>query len=254
MSGTTFPRLADLTPSADRFPSIKHCSSPHAAEEIHYRTARSREDLQGAFVLLQRRYQQAGLTANCDQAMRIMPYQLSPASQVFVATLAEQIVGTVTMVVGQPQSLPLASSYPQAMAQLQLNAPVAGEIAALAIDPMKTRRAEVFIELSRLVTHFARAQGLEELVAVVHPRHSRFYQHVLGFDVIGDKLPCELVCGRPGVAVLGHVSDPSRVAPAWRTQYLACKFSEERLRPHPITIQDRIHFAGFTTLERRRAA
>ncbi len=230
-----------------------HALGPQHAEcssqlEIRYRTAKTREDLAGAFRLLQQRYQAAGLAKEVKTGMRVMPYQLSPTAQIFVADLAGQMIGTVTLVVDEPQKLPLASSYPCAMADLQTRSAALGEITSLAIDSTKARRSEVFKQLSRLLTFFARARGLENLVAVVHPRHSRFYQHAMGFEIIGEEVPCDLVGGRPGVAVLGHVSDASRFATAWRRHYFDGGYDAETLVPHSISLRDQIHFAQFVQL------
>ncbi|TWU54503.1 hypothetical protein Poly51_32220 [Rubripirellula tenax] len=210
---------------------------------VRSQTAATRDDFASAFRLLQQRYEDAGLSRHNRQRMRIMDFHLSGDSQVFIATYRGEVVGTVTLVLGHSR-LPAASTYPKAVARLQQESGFrVGEITSLAIDSDKAPRGEVFGQLTRLSISFARAQGLEHLVAVVHPRHARFYTRAMGCEIIGRETPYVAVGGKPGIAVVGSVNDRSRYSPRWRDYCLDGNFADNDLQSRPMHPDDAAHFA-----------
>ncbi len=207
--------------------------------EIEYRLACSRSDFLGAFELLQTRYRDTGLTeafAGDENACRIrmMPYHRWQQSQVFVAAIGERIIGTVTLISAGRFPLPIADYYRREIEASCVGGKV-GEITSLAVDPLHTKPTEVFGELTRLLTFFARYQGDQSLAAIVHPRHAKFYQHAMGFQVIGDEVRCHQVCGKPGVAILGSVNDRSRYRKRWQSYYFDGGIPRKNIQPRPIS-------------------
>ena len=91
----------------------------------------------------------------------------------------------------------------------------------------------------------ARYTGLDCLVAVVHPRHGKFYRLAMGFAEIGGLSAYRQVAGQPGVPILGAVKDQSRYRDRWKRNYFVGNFTDEELRPHPMTMIDREYFRRF---------
>lgn len=233
----------------DDFPNYEEQGSctDHPAESckssgIEYRLACSRSDFIGAFELLQRRYQDAGLAASCGNQVgacriRMMPYHRWVQSQVFVAAAGERIIGTVTLISAGQFDLPILDYY---QTEIKANRAVGriSEITSLAVDPTHAKPTEVFGELTRRLYFFARYQGADSVAAIVHPRHAKFYQHAMGYQAIGDEVQCRQVCGEPGVGVLGSVNDKSKYRKRWQDYYFSGALSRDEMHPRPIAADE----------------
>ena len=209
---------------------------------VYVQTARTLKDLESAFRLLQQRYSGIGLSQLAGPLLRIMPYHLRSSSQVFIAKVAGQVVGTVTLVCNSKQGLPMSESFPDAIGNLVQTTNRIGEITSLAVDPEYESRGEVFAQLTRLLTFFARNENLEYLTAVAHPRHAKFYQRAMGAELVSDEKSYAAVEGKPGVAIVWSVSDDSRFRKKWRSHYFDGDFSPLELTPRPITIHQAKYF------------
>ena len=207
-----------------------------------FATAKNRDELLAAFTLLQHRYQQAGL-ASCDQGqLRIMPHHFSQASQVFVAKTSGRVTGTVTLVGESDDLLPMFRTYPELAWQVGRRYGRIGEVTSLAVCPCKSKPIATFLGLTRLLTFYARHQGLDQLVAIVHPRHAKFYQFAMGFKIIGEVKECNSVGGKPGVAVLGSVNDRHCYRKPWRDVFFEGKFKEHDFSSRPMSNTDVKYF------------
>ena len=218
---------------------------------LKVRTARTREDYVSAFRILQQRYEAIGLSRKTSTSMRIMPFHLSSAAQVFVAQAGRNVVGTVTLIQDNFDGLPIASNYPNAIEELREQSLRIGEISSLAVDPNYSAKGEVFAQLTRLLTFFAREQGLEYLTAIVHPRHSKFYQHAMGFQTIGPEKSYAAVQNKPGIAVLGNVNDQLQYRPRYQDYYFEGKFHPRELKPRPMLEQDCQYFDHISRVDSR---
>lgn len=218
-------------------------SGSNAVSVCRVRTASSRNDFRSAFGLIQRRYQASGLLTDTGTSMRIMPYHLSAASQVFVAERNHEVVGTITLVRDGDDGLPMDTLYPEAIGNARKTSDKIGEITSLAVDPLQASPGKIFMKLTRLLTFFARAQGLEYLTAVVHPRHAKFYRHAVDCQVIGDEKSVESVGGSPGIPLLfGNINDSTHSRSRLRNKYFEGDFSGSELKPSPMLGQDCEYF------------
>lgn len=206
------------------------------------RTCRTREDYVAAFTLIQRRYHAIGLVLDSDVSMRIMPYHLSPASQVFVAERGSEVVGTITLIQDSDDGLPMDGGYPDSIQRLRQTGKRVGEIASLAIAPTQSSPAEVFVRITKLLTFFARKQDLQYLAAIVHPRHAKFYRHAMGCQSIGEEREIETVGGNPGIPMYGNINDPSRYHTRWRDDYFVGDYLAQELLPVPMSETDCEYF------------
>ena len=134
-----------------------------------FATAKNRDELLAAFTLLQHRYQQAGL-ASCDQGeLRIMPHHFSQASQVFVAKTSGRVTGTVTLVGESDDLLPIFRTYPELAWQVGRRYGRIGEVTSLAVSSEQSGHGSLFLGLTRLLTFYARHQGLDHLSRYCSP-------------------------------------------------------------------------------------
>ena len=216
-------------------------------DSVIYRTAQSRADLAGAFRLLQRRYVDTGLSPNRDATMRVMPYHLWSETQVFVAVHRNTVIGSVSLIRdGHRDGIPMESTYGDAIKRVRNEGSRLGEVCSLSVDsPGALSSGELFGQLTRLMMFQARYVGLEYLVAVVHPRHAKFYQLAMGFQEIGGLSHYNQVGGQPGIPILGSVNDRSSYRSRWRRYYFDGTYSDAELEPRPISPADREFFRQY---------
>ncbi len=227
-------------------------------DRIDYRTARSRADLAGAFRLLQQRYAAVGLSCQDAPDMRVLPYHLWDQTQVFVALKRGEVIGSVSLVRDGKHGIPMESTYASAVAALRGQGLRVGEVGSLTVESSGAESSgELFRGLTRLMLFQARYLGLDNVLAVVHPRHAKFYQLAMGFERIGGVSQYDQVGGQPGIAILGSVNDRLSYGPRWRSNYFDGTYTDAELKPRPMSAADRDFFRHYLTqnepIRRRRA-
>ncbi|WP_146526424.1 N-acyl amino acid synthase FeeM domain-containing protein [Novipirellula artificiosorum] len=234
------------------FPGQSLAHAPTNRDCVEYRTARSHADFRGAFELLQARYAEAGLATANAKSLRVLPYHLWTETQIFVAvkrTAAhrDQIIGSVSLVCdGNSGGIPMESTFGEAVTNLRRKGVPFGEVCSLCVESLGARSSvEMFGQLTRIMMYFARRRKLQTLLAVVHPRHSKFYQHAMGFQPIGGSAPYRQVGGQPGIPVLGSVNDQSQYRARWRKYYFDGVYDDAELQPYPMNQIERIYFQSY---------
>ena len=209
-------------------------------DSIDFRLARSRRDLIGAFELLQRRYAEAGLSSDRSAELRVMPYHLWSQTQVFVAVHRNQVIGSVSLTRdGNPAGVPMESTYGDVIERLRDEGKSFGEVCSLTVDsPGDRSTGEIFGQLTRMIMFYSRHIGLDQLVAVVHPRHAKFYERAMGFDTIGGPTQYHQVADQPGMPILGSVNDRDRYRRRWQQFYFDGCYAEGELDPSPLCVAD----------------
>jgi hypothetical protein len=146
----------------------------------------------------------------------------------------------------------MESTYPSEIADLRSQGVVIGEVCGLCVGSERSHSSgELFAGLTRIMMFHARHTGLDSLVAVVHPRHGKFYRLAMGFREIGGLSAYRQVGGQPGVPILGHVKDDSQYRDRWKRNYFGGEYPEEQLRPNPMSMFDRAYFGRFVDVTER---
>jgi hypothetical protein len=167
------------------------------------RVCSNRQDLFAAFRLVYDEYVRSGLMKANAAEMRITPYHLLPTTEVLVALERGDVACTASIVQDSPEcGLPMESVYPEEIARLRLDGQSLVEVSCLAEkhNPVEKPQSPVF-QLFPLVAQLAYRRGADQLVIAVHPRHARFYQRFLGFNLIAEERNYGKVCGKPAVAL-----------------------------------------------------
>lgn len=173
-----------------------------ATRKLRCACVRHPQDLLAAFRLIHERYAGDGLMRPNRLGVRILPHQLLDTTSVLLAQRSGEIVGTLSVIGDGELGLPIETMYALELAGLRRGGRRVAELSSLA-----TRFATggegiaVLRTLLRTALQVAADQQLDELAICVHPRHSRFYEKRLGFEVIGATRSCSWVCGRPAVAM-----------------------------------------------------
>lgn len=214
-----------------------------------YGLARESEERLGAFRLIHDAYVRAGLGQPHPLGMRVTPYQILPTSQIFVGKLRDDVVSTVSLIGDGELGLPMETIFGPEVDALRQQGERLAEVSCLADRRQDGRRfLATFRQLTRLMAQFARYEGIQSLLITVHPRHVRFYQDLLGFVPISDRVAlCPYVRGHPAVALRLQFARIDRERPACYDEYFAQWLDRELLRPYTISRQELEFLAGLTT-------
>jgi len=218
---------------------------------IQYKIAATQQERAEAFRLVYNCYLQSGLGEPNPHEMRVTPYHLLPTTEVFLASYDDEPISTVTLVIDGDLGLPMESVYGREVALFRHWGLNVGEVSCLA-DRRREFRGffPVFLRLSRLVVQYARRRGLDGLLLAVHPRHARFYQRFMDFELFGRQKAHPAVRNAPAVALFLDFARVDRERPENYDTFFGEPLPDEMLRPCPITAAQREFFhpivdAGF---------
>jgi len=204
--------------------------------DVDYKIAATLDERADAFRLVYRSYLEAGLGQRNPYGMRVTPYHLLPTTEVFIATLQDEVILTVSLVTDGEAGLPMECVYEEEVAAKRAVGLRLGEVSCLADRRSHFRGFfPVFLRLSRLVVQYARHRGLDQLLLAVHPKHARFYQRFMTFRPMGAERVYPTVRNHPAVALC---LDFARVDAERHENYetfIGAPLPEEMLRPRPIT-------------------
>jgi len=225
--------------------------------DISYKIAATREERSAAFRLVYKSYLRASLGEPNPYEMRVTPYHLLPTTEVFIALLRGEAIFTVSLVVDGQLGLPMESVYRGLVASRRARGLLVGEVSCLADRRSQFRRFfPVFLRLTRVMVQYARRQGLDELLVAVHPKHARFYQRFMSFEMIGEETAYPAVRNHPAVALSLDFARIDRERPENYHTFFGEPLPDEELRPWPITKAQREYFRpmvdpslGFAPLE-----
>jgi hypothetical protein len=210
--------------------------SEKTTADIEYKIAATREERASAFRLVYKSYLEAGLGEPNPHQMRVTPYHLLPSTEIFIATLQEETVFTMSLVADGELGLPMEFVYGREVAQRRAQGLALAEVSCLADRRSQFRGFfPVFLRLSRLMVQAARRRGLEELLVAVHPKHARFYQRFMDFRVIGRQKAYPTVRNHPAVALSLNFDRVDRERPHSYDTFFGQPIPREQLDPQPIT-------------------
>jgi hypothetical protein len=173
------------------------------------RVGSTEEELFAAFNLVYEQYRRSGLMQPNSCKMRITPYHLLSTTEVLVAVEAESVTCTMSLVCDGPRmGLPMESVYPDEIAELRRQGLSLAEVSCLAEKHDVTGKSQSAVfQLMPLMAQLAYRRGADYLLIAVHPRHARFYQRFLGFDMFTDERNYGKVCGKPAVGLAADLNN-----------------------------------------------
>jgi len=201
----TLPRAAEG--DKERRAVDRVCIALNRQSRVECRIGSTVEDLFAAFTLVYEQYRRTGMMKPNACRMRITPYHLLPTTEVLVTREQGTVTCTMSLVCDGLRGLPMESVYPDEIAKLRLLGLSPAEVSCLAerYDGTEKSQSAVF-QLMPLMAQLAYRRGADRLLISVRPRHARFYQRFLGFDMIGDERSYGQVCGTRGVALSADLS------------------------------------------------
>jgi hypothetical protein len=208
-------------------------------QEICYKIAATYEERSAAFRLLYSSYLRAGLIDANPFETRVTPYHLLATTDVFVASMWDEVIATMSLVGDGELGLPMEHIYAEEVDRLRQRGLRIGEVSALADRRRRlSRTLPVFVGLARLMIQTARERGLQQVLVAVHPRHARFYQRMLSFEPLGEERSYPLVCNNPAVALSLDFARIDRLRPENHDTFFAEQIPKEQLRPQTISAEE----------------
>lgn len=225
--------------------AFEGCIRAHECDEVLVKVAASRTEREGAFQLVYRSYLRAGLCSPCANQMRVTPYHLLPSTDVFVGVLRGEVISTLSLVRDGELGLPMESVYGDEVERRRAQGLRLAEVSCLA-DRRKepARFFGLFCDLSRLMTQMAAAEGIDQLLIAVHPRHARMYARAMAFQQIGDVRDYPLVNGNAAVALTLDLEWCRTQQPQIWNRFVGPELPESVIRSRPISSADIKYFAS----------
>jgi hypothetical protein len=174
------------------------------AREIRVKIASEQWEFEQAYGLLAANYRARGYEAPSDKPYRFTPFHALPGTATLVALADDRVVATLTLVPDTKiLGLPMESIYGAEVAQLRAAGLRPAEAISLADTDLTIREfVQVFKALIKLAMQYHAGRGGDSWIITVNPRHSSFYQKVLGFVPMGSKRCYPTVQNHPAEAYL----------------------------------------------------
>lgn len=162
-----------------------------AGDEVIYRIAETREDIEGAVRLVYRNYVELGYCRLNRFGVHFYLYDVLPETRTLVALRGGAVVATLTLVFDSPLGVPSNKLYRQELDALRSGGRKVVEISKLSVDrSLGARGLAVLKGLFRLAwLTSCRVRGSSDFVIMIEPHHEGFYTRALLFEKVGDLKP-----------------------------------------------------------------
>jgi hypothetical protein len=226
-----------------------HEPAEAANNQIVYKLAASQHEREAAFRLVYDAYRRLDLVPQNRFRMRVTAHHLLPTTDVFVASRHGRVIGTLTLVGDGELGLPMEDVYGVEIARSRSQGDRLGEATSLALRRGEFRRLyPVFIRLTQLMFCYSQRRGMSQVVIAVHPRHARFYQRIMKFQVIGVQRPYPLVRHEPAVALCLDFDRVRREHPDTHRVLFSASPNDEELRRQPMSDGESAYFRPIARL------
>lgn len=157
-------------------------------QQLRIKLATTQEELEAAFQLLHDAYVRATLMKPDPSGMRLTVYHALPSTSTIIALWEGKVVGTVSVIRNNPLGLPLDKIF--RTETLKQNGSRVAEISSLAIAKnFNGPRIEVLFPMLKFLYEYCiHYFGVDYKLIAVNPRHIDFYEGVLCFEEIENRL------------------------------------------------------------------
>ncbi len=216
-----------------------------------FRIAATIRERAQAFNLVHQCYVRSGLILGNSFQLHVTPYQMLPESTIFICSLGTRAVGTVTLIGDGPSGLPMEEIYHDEVQLRRDNGLSVGEISSLAFAKLPRRLfLSTFIQLTRLMSQFARHQQMNQLLIAAHPRHVRFYARSMGFQIMGEEKTYPRVRNKPALAAMLDFQQIDRDRPWCWDAYFGSPIPAVQLQRKPMTEAERNYYSRLLQIDK----
>jgi hypothetical protein len=232
---------------AERTAGLSLHSDSNPLDRVVYGIPVSRRERAAAFRLVHDAYSRSGLMQPNAHRMRVTSHHILPKTAIFNATHDGRVIYTMSMVGNGELGLPADTLYARELHRRRRQWLRLAEVTCLASRQEYFGRSgmlRVFVGLVSLMFQYARHNGVQRLIIVVHPRQQAFYERMLGFRQFGEHQSCPWVCDRPAVGMEHDFERCDRIRYRLYDQIYNRRFQPWELTPRPMPPSDRHFFAA----------
>ncbi|MBC7465345.1 MAG: hypothetical protein H7256_05080 [Bdellovibrio sp.] len=192
-------------PKAIRFPLIRNTIRVNYDEppQLEMRIARTQDELQQAYRILHDSYVDQGYMQPNETGMRLVKYFALPSTTNLIALWEGKVVATISVIRRTSFGLPLENIFD--INNLCTNDEAVAEVSSLAIaKEFRLSRGALFFPFCKFFYQYSlNYLRLKTVVIAVNPTMADFYEGILGFNVIQNKVVSEydFANGNPAVGL-----------------------------------------------------
>jgi hypothetical protein len=175
-----------------------------------FSVANKPNQLRSCFALAYNEYLKKGyVSQQLPQKMIISEHDKDKKTLVVMAKNEyQEIVGTLSIVIDGEKGLPCHELFPEELNRLRQKGAKVAEVIRLAISEDHKNSKEILLGMFNLVCNYIKnVAGCSDLVIEVNPRHVKYYQRLLLFNVISEEKECIRVEGAPAVLLCLNKTD-----------------------------------------------
>jgi hypothetical protein len=233
--------------------AVNSNETPWANRKPDYRIAASRDEWEAALGLVYRAYVRSGLIQMNPYRMRVTPYHALPTTEVLIADKGDEVLCTLSIVGDGELGLPMEAIYAEEVERQRLQGLRLAEVSCLADERDESEQSfSVVSRLMALTAQCAADRGIDRLLIAVHPRHAKFYERFLAFELIGGQKTYASVCDNPAVALAMDLNSLPLDNPRAYKRLFGVPFSDNHLRYRPVSYElqsDLQHMAAETYVD-----
>ncbi len=226
--GSIYDRVSTARPVTNKRERTNH--------KPDFRIAASRQEWEAALGLVYRAYVRYGLIRMNRYRMRVTPYHALPATEVLIAGNGDEVLCTLSVVGDGQLGLPMEAIYAEEVQRRRIQGLRLAEVSCLADERDGSDRSFSMVSrLMALTVQCAVYRGIDQLLIAVHPRHAKFYERFIAFELIGEKRTYASVCDHPAVAMALDLNSLSLDHPRVYKRLFGVPFDDDLLGYRPVS-------------------
>lgn len=150
--------------------------------DLTFKRAETSSEIEQAFKLIHDSYAENGLSQKHPSSLRITKYHAMPTTSILIAKQGDEVIATLSVIVDSALGLPVEMLWN--IDHLRAKRIRIAEISSLAIKHGHRKQGgKLLLPLFSYLYHYcSKVLGVDNLVAVTHPRASYFYSDILLFS------------------------------------------------------------------------
>ncbi|MCH2535755.1 MAG: PilZ domain-containing protein [Bdellovibrionales bacterium] len=163
------------------------CLTDRIPEDLTFKVAESKEELEEAFKLVYESYKGVGIIDELDEKLWMTKYQLMPTTTILIAKWKQQIIATACIIVDSPLGIPVEEVAD--LTKFREKGYAISEVSSVAIHKdFRKMNPGILMPLWKYIYEYSYYfAGIDILVATIHQSVKGYFKHVLQFTELPRK-------------------------------------------------------------------